>query len=167
MTRRLQPQRRPRQPRGYAELDRRILSIHPRLPRRQGKHRVAALSRAVRPFRVPERDRGAGTAGGCPIGSRSEDAGAARPYPLRSAWAHRNPHGTRVRGFRRCAGRIGATREMELPRVSKAFGNDILLALSCREAGAVLVTDNLADFERIARVTSFDFVEPWPAPARA
>ena len=52
---------------------------------------------------------------------------------------------------------------LELHRVSKAFGNDILLALSCREAGLVLVTDNTRDFDRIARVTSFEFTEPWPA----
>jgi len=48
--------------------------------------------------------------------------------------------------------------------VSKSFGNDVLLALSCREAGLVLVTDNRRDFERIARVAPFDFVDPWPMP---
>ncbi len=53
---------------------------------------------------------------------------------------------------------------LELARVSKAFGNDVLLALSCREAGLVLVTDNERDFERIARVAPFDFVGPWPTP---
>jgi len=51
---------------------------------------------------------------------------------------------------------------LELQRVSKAFGNDILIAVSCREAGCVLVTDNTRDFERIARVSSFRFVEPFP-----
>ena len=54
---------------------------------------------------------------------------------------------------------------LELARVSKAFGNDVLLALSCREAGLVLVTDNTADFRRIARATAFEFTEPWPTPA--
>jgi len=54
---------------------------------------------------------------------------------------------------------------LELARVSKAFGNDILLALSCRETELVLVTDNRRDFERIARLVRFDFVDPWPAPA--
>lgn len=53
---------------------------------------------------------------------------------------------------------------VELARVSKSFGNDILLALSCQESGHVLVTDNRRDFERIARVTPFDFMDPWPAP---
>lgn len=51
---------------------------------------------------------------------------------------------------------------LELRRVSKAFGNDILIAVSCGEAGCVLVTDNTRDFERIARVSTFRFVEPFP-----
>ena len=56
---------------------------------------------------------------------------------------------------------------LDLSRLSKAFGSDVLLALSCREAGIVLVTDNERDFERIARIVAFDFVKPWPAPASA
>jgi len=56
---------------------------------------------------------------------------------------------------------------LDLSQLSKAFGNDVLLALTCREGGIVLVTDNQRDFERIARVVPFDFVKPWPAPASA
>ena len=56
---------------------------------------------------------------------------------------------------------------LELARVSKAFANDILLALSCRENGLVLVTENERDFTRIARLAPFTFVKPWPAPARS
>ncbi len=51
---------------------------------------------------------------------------------------------------------------LETARVSKAFANDVLLALSCREAGCVLVTDNERDFERIRRVVQFNFMKPWP-----
>jgi predicted nucleic acid-binding protein len=51
---------------------------------------------------------------------------------------------------------------LEVARVSKAFANDVLLALSCREAGCVLVTDNERDFLRIRRVVQFDFMKPWP-----
>jgi predicted nucleic acid-binding protein len=50
----------------------------------------------------------------------------------------------------------------DTPRVSKAFANDILLALSCREAGCVLVTDNERDFQRIRRFLQFHFMKPWP-----
>jgi predicted nucleic acid-binding protein len=49
---------------------------------------------------------------------------------------------------------------LEVARVSKAFANDVLLALSCREAGCVLVTDNGRDFRRIRRVVQFDFMPP-------
>jgi predicted nucleic acid-binding protein len=51
---------------------------------------------------------------------------------------------------------------LELGRVSKSFANDILLALSCREAGCVLVTENDQDFQRIRRYVTFDYVKPWP-----
>jgi len=52
---------------------------------------------------------------------------------------------------------------LEVARVSKAFSNDILLALSCREAGCVLITDNERDFARIRRFVQFEFIRPWPA----
>jgi predicted nucleic acid-binding protein len=51
---------------------------------------------------------------------------------------------------------------LEIARVSKAFANDVLLALSCREAACVLVTDNERDFRRIRRFVQFEFVKPWP-----
>jgi len=51
---------------------------------------------------------------------------------------------------------------LEIARLSKAFANDVLLALSCREAGCVLVTDNERDFHRIRRFVQFDFTKPWP-----
>jgi predicted nucleic acid-binding protein len=51
---------------------------------------------------------------------------------------------------------------LETARVSKAFANDVLLALSCREAGCVLVTDNEREFQRIRRFVWFDYMKPWP-----
>jgi predicted nucleic acid-binding protein len=51
---------------------------------------------------------------------------------------------------------------LEIGRVSKSFANDVLLALSCHEAGCVLVTDNERDFQRIRRHVSFEYVRPWP-----
>lgn len=51
---------------------------------------------------------------------------------------------------------------LELNRVSKSFANDVLIALSCREAGCVLVTENQKDFARIQRHVPFEFVAPWP-----
>lgn len=52
---------------------------------------------------------------------------------------------------------------LEITRISKAFANDVLLALSCREAGCVLVSDNERDFQRIRRLVQFDFMKPWPS----
>ena len=51
---------------------------------------------------------------------------------------------------------------LEIARVSRAFANDVVLALSCREAGCELVTDNEHDFQRIRRFAQFDFTKPWP-----
>jgi predicted nucleic acid-binding protein len=51
---------------------------------------------------------------------------------------------------------------LEVARLSKSFANDVLLALSCREAGCVLITDNARDFSRIRRFTQFEFTKPWP-----
>jgi len=49
-----------------------------------------------------------------------------------------------------------------LAQVRRNFVFDILVAHSCREAGAVLVSSNKRDLERIARVFAFDFVAPYP-----
>ena len=49
-----------------------------------------------------------------------------------------------------------------LKQVPRSFLFDILIAHSCREAGAVLISRNTADMKRIARVFSFDFAEPYP-----
>jgi predicted nucleic acid-binding protein len=57
---------------------------------------------------------------------------------------------------------LAGTEGVEPGRVSKAFGNDVLLGLSCREAGITLVTDNLADFARISRIVPVPFAAPWP-----
>jgi predicted nucleic acid-binding protein len=51
---------------------------------------------------------------------------------------------------------------LEVARVSKAFANDLMLAISCCESGCVLVTENDRDFSRIRRFISFEHVKPWP-----
>lgn len=47
--------------------------------------------------------------------------------------------------------------------VRRSFVFDILIARSCREIGATLVSRNSANLSRIASVFSFDFVAPYPA----
>lgn len=49
-----------------------------------------------------------------------------------------------------------------LAQVPRSFVFDILVAHSCRETGAVLVSSNIRDLERIARVFPFEFVAPYP-----
>ena len=51
---------------------------------------------------------------------------------------------------------------LELSKVSQSFSNDVLLALSCRESGCVLITENVGDFRRIRRHMEFEFIPPWP-----
>ena len=72
--------------------------------------------------------------------------------PSADAW-HRSGH---------LLAEMASQEGLEIARVSKAFANDVLLALSCREAGCVLVTDNERDFQRIRRFVHFDFMKPWP-----
>jgi predicted nucleic acid-binding protein len=61
---------------------------------------------------------------------------------------------------------LRSTEGLDLKRTRRSFGNDVLLAVACREAGITLVTDNNRDFERIARHVDFDFVKPWPGPRK-
>ena len=52
---------------------------------------------------------------------------------------------------------------LDLNRAPRRVAGDILIATSCREAGATLVTANRRDFERIRTVLSgFEHTGPWP-----
>jgi len=44
----------------------------------------------------------------------------------------------------------------------RSFIFDILLAYSCRELGAVLISANERDFQRIRQVFAFDSAVPYP-----
>jgi predicted nucleic acid-binding protein len=50
--------------------------------------------------------------------------------------------------------------------VRRSFVFDILIARSCREIGATLVSRNAADLSRIAKVFPVDFVPPYPSQHR-
>lgn len=47
--------------------------------------------------------------------------------------------------------------------VRRSFVFDILIARSCRDLGAVLISRNATDLSRIASVFAFDFVPPYPS----
>lgn len=51
---------------------------------------------------------------------------------------------------------------LQLARVPRSFAFDVLLAYSCRQIGAVLVTGNVRDMDRIRRVFAFEHVTPYP-----
>lgn len=62
--------------------------------------------------------------------------------------------------------RIAREDGLAVNAVTRAFGNDVLISVSCREAGMTLVTRNTRDFARIARVVAgLRFVGPWPSPS--
>jgi predicted nucleic acid-binding protein len=50
----------------------------------------------------------------------------------------------------------------DLRSVPKSLIHDYLLAASCREAGATLVTDNVGDFAAIRRHIRFEYEAAWP-----
>jgi predicted nucleic acid-binding protein len=51
---------------------------------------------------------------------------------------------------------------LQLKTTPRSFVFDILIAYSCRENGAILVSANTQDLNRIARVFTFAFVAPFP-----
>ena len=58
---------------------------------------------------------------------------------------------------------LGAREGLALGQVPRSFVFDVLIAHTCREAGAVLVSANARDMARIARVFPFEYVAPYPA----
>ncbi|MEO8227028.1 MAG: type II toxin-antitoxin system VapC family toxin [Gemmatimonadota bacterium] len=50
-----------------------------------------------------------------------------------------------------------------IKQVKRSFIFDILIAHSCREAGAILISRNKADLERIEQVFRFEYASPFPA----
>lgn len=58
---------------------------------------------------------------------------------------------------------LGEQEGLDLPQLPRSFVFDVLIAHTCREAGAVLVTANTRDMVRIARVFAFEHATPYPA----
>lgn len=51
---------------------------------------------------------------------------------------------------------------LQLKTTARGFILDILIAYSCRENGAILISANARDLGRIARVFAFEYVAPYP-----
>jgi predicted nucleic acid-binding protein len=58
--------------------------------------------------------------------------------------------------------RMARREKRDLRSVPKSLVNDYLLAASCREAGATLITDNIADFKVARRYLRFEYMALWP-----
>ena len=51
----------------------------------------------------------------------------------------------------------------DLRTIPKSLIHDYLLAASCREMGATLVTENVADFAEIRQYIRMEYRAPWPS----
>jgi predicted nucleic acid-binding protein len=58
--------------------------------------------------------------------------------------------------------RMARKTKRDLRTLPKSLIHDYLLAASCREAGATLVTENSADFAEIRHYVLVDYQVPWP-----
>jgi predicted nucleic acid-binding protein len=72
------------------------------------------------------------------------------------------PSGAAWNGLGRTLGELSRRDGLDVARAPRSFAFDILIAWSCREAGAILVSRNTADLARIRRVFAFEFVTPFP-----
>lgn len=59
-------------------------------------------------------------------------------------------------------GTLAARVGLRAGQTPRSFAFDVLIAQSCREAGAVLVSRNMRDMTRIAGIAPFEFVAPFP-----
>lgn len=57
---------------------------------------------------------------------------------------------------------LAARESLVLRQVPRSFVFDVLVAHTCREAGAILVSANTRDMARIQTVFSFEYVTPYP-----
>jgi predicted nucleic acid-binding protein len=75
-----------------------------------------------------------------------------------------NPSATAWEGLGTTLAALVEDEGLTLRDVRRSFVFDILIARSCREIGATLVSRNAADLSRIVKVFPFDFVPPYPSP---
>ena len=73
-----------------------------------------------------------------------------------------NPSASAWEALGRTLSRLVEIEGLVLGDVPKSFTFDVLVAWSCREIGAVLVSRNAKDLSRLAKVFPFEFVAPYP-----
>jgi predicted nucleic acid-binding protein len=72
------------------------------------------------------------------------------------------PSGTAWNALGRTLSELSRRDGLDVARAPRSFAFDILIAASCREAGATLVSRNTADLKRIGRVLAFEYTAPFP-----
>ncbi len=74
-----------------------------------------------------------------------------------------SPSASAIREAGRVMADVGLHERLDIGSQRGSFVVDVLLAVTCREHDALLVTRNAADFERIQRhLRGFRFVTDWP-----
>ncbi len=59
--------------------------------------------------------------------------------------------------------RMARKEKRDLRTIPKSLVNDYLLAASCRESGATLVSENVADLDEVGHYIKFQYMTPWPS----
>jgi predicted nucleic acid-binding protein len=59
-------------------------------------------------------------------------------------------------------GGLASKHGIERGRMPRSLINDALLAVTCIEAGVVLLTDNTRDFKHLREFLPVRYVQPWP-----
>lgn len=88
------------------------------------------------------------------------DADVVRPYARRGRIL--TPSAQSWEGLGTVLGTLGARDGLRRGQTPRSFAFDVLIAQSCREVGAVLVSRNTRDMARIAGIAPFEFVAPFP-----
>jgi predicted nucleic acid-binding protein len=83
-----------------------------------------------------------------------------RPYAKRGRAV--TPSATAWETLGRTLAWLARNEGLVLRTTPKSFIFDILIACSCRELGATLISSNERDLQRIRRVFSFEFSAPYP-----
>jgi predicted nucleic acid-binding protein len=83
-----------------------------------------------------------------------------RPYYKRGRVA--NPSTSAWEALGKTLARLAKEEGVPLRSIPKSFVFDILIAYSCRELGAILISSNQRDMQRIQQVFSFQLIPPYP-----
>ena len=92
---------------------------------------------------------------------RRLEKGVLKPYYKRGRVI--NPAATAWEALGRTLAWLVKNEGITLRTTPRSFIFDILLAYSCREVGAVLISRNERDLQRIRRVFSFESTPPYPS----